>query len=288
MVEDQRLPDYKTKDSIKEEALPDYSLIDQPSILMYIFYPRRDFTPCPENAFDLSVPVGDHVSIFCRFYMGHPQWPWVLFFHGNGEVVSDYDEMAPLYHQRSLNLVVADYRGYGKSDGVPTLTNLVQDAHKIFKGVREELFQRGPRKDLWIMGRSLGSISAIELAYRYPDAIKGIIIESGFPSVVRIMMHLGIPVRNTPLERIDQECLEMIERIFIPTLIIHGEMDTLVPLKEANDLYRHLGTDAKEMLVIPSANHNDIMFIGFQKYFDAIQQFIERTDKTESSEESEN
>jgi len=288
MVEDRRLPDYKIKDCIKEEAVPDYSLIDQPSILMYIFYPRKDSTPCPENTFDLSILVSDHVSIFCRFYMSHPQWPWVLFFHGNGEVVSDSDEIAPLYHQRKLNLVVADYRGYGKSDGVPTLTDLVQDAHKIFKGVREELFKRSFRKDLWIMGRSLGSISAIELAYRYPDAIEGIIIESGFPSVVRIMMHLGIPVRSTPLERIDQECLEMIGRIFMPTLIIHGESDTLVPLKEANDLYRHLGTDAKQMLVIPSANHNDIMFIGFQKYFDAIQQFIERTDKTESIEMFEN
>jgi alpha-beta hydrolase superfamily lysophospholipase len=255
---------------------------------MYIFYPRKDSTPCPDNAFDLSVPVSDHVSIFCRFYMGHPKWPWLLFFHGNGEVASDYDEIAPLYHRRRLNLVVADYRGYGKSEGVPTLIDLVQDAHKIFEGVREELFQRGSRKDLWIMGRSLGSISAIELAYRYPDAIKGVIIESGFPSVVRIMIHLGMSVRNLPLEKIDQECLEMIERIFIPTLIIHGERDTLIPLKEANDLYRHLGTDVKEMLVIPFANHNDIMFIGFQKYFDAIQQFIERTGRRESIEKSEN
>ena len=260
--------------------MPDYSLIDQPSILMYIFFPRRDYTLCPENAFDLSLPVGDPVSISCRFYMGHQQWPWILFFHGNGEVVSDYDEIAPLYHQRRLNLVVADYRGYGKSEGVPTLTDLAQDAHKIFKGVREELSKRGLRNDLWIMGRSLGSISAIELAYRYQNTIKGIIIESGFPSVIRIMMHLGIPVRDIPLEKIDQECLEMIGRISIPALIIHGEGDTLVPLKEADDLYRHLGTDAKQMLVIPSANHNDIMFVGFQKYFDAIQQFIEMTDQT--------
>jgi alpha-beta hydrolase superfamily lysophospholipase len=267
--------------------VPDYSLIDQPSILMYIFYPRKDSTFCPENAFDLTVPVSDHVSIFCRFYIGHQQWPWILFFHGNGEVVSDYDEIAPLYHQRRLNLVVADYRGYGKSDGVPTLTGLVQDAHEIFKGVRKELFQRGSRDHLWIMGRSLGSISAIELAYRYQDGITGIIIESGFPSVVRVMMHLGVPVRSALLERIDQECLEMIEKIFIPTLIIHGESDTLVPLKDANDLYRHLGTDTKEMLVIPSAGHNDIMFVGFQKYFDAIQQFIERTEKTESMRMSE-
>src|SRR4030042_4303477 len=262
--------------------MADYSLIDQPSTLMYIFYPREDSTLCPENAFDLMAPVDDHVSIHCRFYIGDQKWPWILFFHGNGEVVSDYDEIAPLYHQRRLNLIVADYRGYGESNGVPTLTDLVQDAHAILRTIMKELSKRELRRDLWIMGRSLGSISAFELANRYQDAIRGLIIESGFPSVVRIMMHLGIPIRDMNLERIDQECLEMIHKIFIPTLIIHGERDTLVPLREAKDIFNHLGTDKKELLIIPSANHNDIMLVGFQKYFNAIQQFIEMTEAGES------
>ena len=211
--------------------MPNYSLIDQPSTLMYIFYPREDSTLCPENAFDLLAPVDDHVSIHCRFYIGNQKWPWILFFHGNGEVVSDYDEIAPVYHQRRLNLVVADYRGYGNSNGVPTLTDLVQDAHAILREIKKELSKRGLRSDLWIMGRSLGSISAFELAYRYQDAIRGLIIESGFSSVVRIIMHLGVPIHEVNLEKIDQECLEMIHKIFIPTLIIHGERDTLVPLR---------------------------------------------------------
>jgi fermentation-respiration switch protein FrsA (DUF1100 family) len=117
----------------------------------------------------------------------------------------------------------------------------------------------------------------IELACQYQDSIAGLIIESGFSSVVRIMIHLGLSAQEPDLERIDQECLEMIEKIFLPTLIIHGERDTLVPIKEAHDVFNRLGTDKKELLVIPSANHNDIMPIGFRKYFDAIQQFVERT-----------
>jgi alpha-beta hydrolase superfamily lysophospholipase len=283
MVEDQRLPNYKTSDCIKEEAVPDYSVIDQPSVLMFIFYPRKDFTLCPENGFDLLAPVENHVSIHCRFYAGNQQWPWILFFHGNGEVVSDYDEIAPFYHQRRLNLVVADYRGYGKSDGVPTLRDLVQDSRAILREVEKELSKRGFRGDLWIMGRSLGSISAIELAYRYQDSIKGLIIESGFASVVRIMIHLGIPASGTNLERIDQECLEMIQKIFLPTLVIHGEMDMLVPLKEAKDIFKHLGTDKKELVIIPSANHNDIMLVGFRKYFDALQGFVESVEGRKSA-----
>jgi alpha-beta hydrolase superfamily lysophospholipase len=259
----------------------DYSSLDQPFVLQFVFYPRKDFTPCPKNAFDLSVAVGDNASITCRFYTGHREWPWILFFHGNGEVVSDYDEVSPFYHPKKTNLVVADYRGYGTSTGTPSLTHLVQDAHVIFKAVREELAGRDLRKDLWVMGRSLGSISAVELAYQHQEKMKGLIIESGFPSVVRILSHLGIPAGVMGLEKIDQECLERIKKIFLPTLIIHGDHDTLVPLENAKTIYQNLGTQEKKLLIIPSATHNDIMLVGFKDYFNAIQQFIENTDRTQ-------
>jgi pimeloyl-ACP methyl ester carboxylesterase len=261
----------------------DYSLIDRSPALMFIFYPRKDFTLCPENAFDLSIPVEDQVSISCRFYIGSPEWPWVLFFHGNGEVVSDYDEISPFYHQKRINLVVADYRGYGASSGIPTLTDLLQDSHAVLNGVKEELFRRNLRNDLWVMGRSLGSISALELAYHHQEVMRGLIIESGFPSVVRIITHLGIPVYDVDLEKIDRGCLERIKKISIPSLIIHGEQDMLVPLKNAEDLYDHLGSQEKEFLIIPSATHNDIMQVGFKDYFKAIERFIEKTDRIQTA-----
>lgn len=263
----------------------DYSQIDQPALLQFIFYPCEDFTPCPDNAFDLMVMVEDQISISCRFYIGHPQWSWILFFHGNGEVVSDYDGIAPFYHQIGLNLVVADYRGYGLSKGVPTLTDLAKDCHLIFKEVKEELSRRNLRRDLWVMGRSLGSISAIELAYHHQDSIKGLIIESGFPSVVRLMAHFGMPSLGTNLKKIEQGCLEMIRAISLPTLIIHGEEDQIVPVENARDLYYHLGAKEKEILIIPGATHNDIMVIGFNIYFETIKRFIKKTETDPSPNE---
>jgi len=255
----------------------DYSLIDRSPACEYIFYPRRDVTECPENAFDLLVPVEDDVSVLCRFYGGDANGPWILFFHGNGEVVSDYDEVAPLYNKKGLSIVVADYRGYGVSGGFPTLAALVRDAHVLFKAVTDELAKRGFRPHLWVMGRSLGSISALELASKHQDAIRGLIIESGFTSVVRIIKHLNIPVHGVALEGIDHECVEKVKRIRLPALIIHGEWDTLVPSKEAEDLYRNLGSDHKELVVIPSADHNDVLFVGFETYFRALQTFTKVT-----------
>jgi len=192
-------------------------------------------------------------------------------------VVSDYDEIAPLYREKRINLVVADYRGYGASGGSPTFTTLVQDAHRLFAAVQEELSLKDFQGDLWVMGRSMGSISALELAYHYPDKMRGIIIESGFASVTRLIRHLRLPSFGINLEPIEQERLPMIKKISVPALIIHGEFDTLVPLQEAKDLFAYLGSSQKELVIIPGADHNSVMYFGLQKYFAAIQEFIEKT-----------
>lgn len=263
--------------------MPDYTLIDNSSALEYIFYPRETHSPCPPYGFDLAVPVEKHVSISCRFYKGNNEWPWILFFHGNGEVVSDYDELSRFYFKRNINLVVADYRGYGSSGGVPCVTDMVGDAHKIFKAVKEELVVKGLTDKLWIMGRSLGSLSALELAYHYQSTLPGIIIESGFMSIVRILNHLAVPTKGIDLDKIDKACVEMVRTLTLPILIIHGEYDMLVPFSEAEDLYETIKSEDKQLLMIPAADHNDVMFVGLNEYFKAIRALIERTDrKTES------
>lgn len=262
--------------------MPNYSEIDQPSILAYVFYPRDDHTPCPGYAFDISVPVDDDVSIVCRFYKGNDGWPWIIYFHGNGEVVSDYDEIAPFYFKYKLNLVVADYRGYGSSTGTPTLAFIAHDAPILFTTIRDELARRGLKNDVWIMGRSLGSISALELAAHHQDNIRGLIIESGFLSISRLIIHLNIPAHGIDLDKHFRECIGMIQTISLPILILHGEYDSLVPLEEAETLYANIGSTEKEFLIISSATHNDIMFVGLRQYLEAIRKFIEKTAQSSS------
>ncbi len=74
--------------------------------------------------------------------------------------------------------------------------------------------------------------------------------------------------------------MERIKKIAIPSLIIHGELDSLIPVEEGKDLYQFLGTDQKQLLIISSANHNDILFVGLKMYFEALQRFIEKTDES--------
>jgi hypothetical protein len=151
-----------------------------------------------------------------------------------------------------------------------------RDAHIIYDAVKKELVERHFRSDLWVMGRSLGSISALEIAYRQQDNIPGIIIESGFPSITRLLVHLDVPVTGVDLDVINRECIDMVRKINTPILIIHGEYDTLVPPEEAETLNEQIGSKKKELLIIPSGTHNDIMFVGLKQYFEAIRQFINK------------
>ena len=257
--------------------MPGFSELDESPLVGFLFYPRADLTPCPPGAFDFFVPVEPGVTVSCRFYVGDESWPWILYFHGNGEVVSDFDAVTPFYHSKEINLVVADFRGYGSSGGSPNFTNLVQDAPPILEAVKKEISQKGFQPHLWVMGRSMGSICALELADRHPDQIKGLVVESGFASVTRLIKHLGLPSRGIDLEPIEKERMNRIRKISVPALIIHGERDNLVPLQEAKDLYALLGTAQKKLVIIPNADHNNIMFAGLDLYLEAIQNFIKAT-----------
>lgn len=254
--------------------MPNYSVIDSPQIVNMMFYPRQAYTPVPKNAFDMKVAVDNNVEVALRWHILGPDQPSVLFFHGNGEVIYDYDMVAPLFKDAGVNLILADYRGYGASGGAPSFKNVVHDAQVILKSVQQELGKRGFRQELWFMGRSLGSLSALELAANYPDQAKGLIIESGFANVANIMRHLGFFPAEVNTERFDQECIDMVKRINMPTLIIHGDRDQIVPYGEAQDMYDNLASAEKKMITINNAGHNDIMYIGIREYFTELEYFI--------------
>lgn len=253
-----------------------YSVLDQPSLLGFLFYPRRDFGSPPEEAYDMMVEVEENVSVGCRFYLHGSSARWVLYYHGNGEVAGDYDDIAPLYLEKGLNLVVVDYRGYGKSEGIPNFTTLVLDAHPVFRAVKEEIEKQTSNPALWIMGRSMGSIPALELASSYNEEIKGLIVESGFSSPVRLIKHLGLPLRAAGLDRLEEEAEKKAAAVTVPSLIIHGERDRLVPLEEAELLHQRLGSSQKEFVIISYASHNDIMFVDQEKYFESIAGFTQK------------
>lgn len=249
--------------------------LDRPEVNSLIFYPRPDpGTPPPAGAEDHLFPVDTGVAIGARFYLSEPGGPHLLFFHGNGEIASDYDDAGPLYQQLGLSLLVMDYRGYGKSQGTPTVGTLLSDGLTLFDLVYDQIRGRDRRGPFLIMGRSLGSASAIEIASKRLEKIAGLIIESGFAYSLPLLELMGIPVDELRLQEKDGfQNAPKIAQVTKPTFILHAQFDEVIPLNQADVLLNNSGARRKEMVVIPGAGHNDIIFRCGRAYFETIARF---------------
>ncbi|HLZ70119.1 MAG TPA: alpha/beta fold hydrolase [Dehalococcoidia bacterium] len=254
--------------------LPDYALLDRLGASGQIFYPRDDWSPPPPSARDELVTVADGVRVACRFHPLDRALPSLLFFHGNGEVVSDYDGLLDLYRQARVNLWVADYRGYGASEGRPSFAALVSDSHAVldrFHAVLDDSGFVGPR---FVMGRSLGAHPALELAARRADRLRGLIVESGSANLERLARRLASSAPPKEVEELIARHRAKVAAIGLPALIIHGEYDELVPMQAALELYDALKVERKELVIVPGAGHNDLLWLGAQQYMAALGRFV--------------
>jgi fermentation-respiration switch protein FrsA (DUF1100 family) len=262
----------------------DFSALDRPEVLRVLFHPRRDYglsvggPPQAAAGFprveDILVPVADDIAVGARFHLGGHSLANILFFHGNGEIAADYDEIGPFYNRIGVNYLAADYRGYGRSTGHPTIAAMMQDCHTIFKFAADWLARNGYSRDLILMGRSLGSASAIELASVYTEQIAGLIVESGFAYAGPLLQLLGVdPDRIGFRENQAFGHIAKIAQFKKPVLIIHAEFDHIIPFSDGQALFDACPSPAKTLLKIPGANHNDIIAHAFADYLAAIQRF---------------
>jgi pimeloyl-ACP methyl ester carboxylesterase len=198
---------------------------------MVLFHPR----PEPPGAHggpaqDLMIPVAADVAVGARFHLQAKGNPNLLFFHGNGEIVADYDDLGPVYNARGINLLAVDYRGYGRSGGQPSVAALLADSHAILDFTRRWLGEHQFTGPLILMGRSLGSAAVLELAAAHPQQIDGLIVESGFAYAAPLLRLLGVdPDRIGFSERQGFGNLDKIRTYAGPTLIIHAVFYHIIP-----------------------------------------------------------
>ncbi|MFA6898908.1 MAG: alpha/beta hydrolase [Desulfurivibrionaceae bacterium] len=258
-----------------------YEKLDHPEVLAALFYPRQDTAALPVGAQDHGIEVEPGVVLGARsFLTADPAAVNLLFFHGNGEVVADYDDVGPQYNTQGINFLAVDYRGYGQSTGIPTVTNMVQDSHLVLRWVQAWLVGEGRTGHLVVMGRSLGSVSAIELAAS-EAAVAGLIVESGIAQTLPFLRTLGLDVQTKGIDEADGfGNLEKIARVQKPTYILHAQHDQIIPVVLAEELQSACGARSKEFQMIPGADHNNILALTGKLYFQAIKQFLKRVGKS--------
>ena len=253
-----------------------FSVFDSPEIRSFVFHPRRALGRGRGGEW-LFFEVSEGVRIGCKFWGEGGRRPLILYFHGNGEIVTDYDDIAPEYLRRGMDLLVTDYRGYGLSDGEPTVRSILEDALVLFERIKQWLDSQGWAPPLFVMGRSLGSLPAVELSRAHQGELQGLILESASATNFRgLLSQLGLIPWDHPVWEEGRGFFnrEKIRQVRLPLLIIHAERDSLIPLQEAHILYREAASEKKRLVVIPQADHNDLMFRDRELYFGSIEGFV--------------
>jgi len=241
--------------------------------------------------YDGSIPTADGEFLGYRLLVPRdPQGggllceaPLLLYFHGNAEVAADVSHMGVEMAKCGLSILAVDFRGYGWSSGSPQLSDLVKDAHAIMAGL-PQVFQdvRIQPAALFVMGRSLGSVWALELASSQPEAFEGLILESAFADLKSLPVTKALLLRGIPAEMAKKILsledptgnLQKMERCQLPLLLIHGTRDELVPFIHGQQLFDACPSPEKVMVTIKGAGHNDIMRIGYNIYFEAMSMFV--------------
>lgn len=252
-----------------QQSMKNLSVLDQPLVLKHLFHPRLEdrLRQSRNNRDDIMIPVDGGAQVGASFHFVRNDAPVVLFFHGNGEIVSDYDDIGGLFNDEGLNFFIVDYRGYGRSTGTASVTSMMKDCLSIFNFVQGYMSNMKLTGSLCVMGRSLGSASAIELCSTRVNDFKCLIIESGFAWVVPLLEKLGINSETIGFK--EEQSFENIDKIKTfskPFLLIHAQFDHIIPFSDGQALFDACASRNKTLLEIKGANHNNIFLNGMNTY----------------------
>lgn len=246
------------------------SILDHHLISERYFFPRPQ---PPHDPFYVDVNGG---RLACHFHRPHPGGKTVIHFHGNGEVVADYQRgYLPPFSSWGFNLLLAEYRGYGGSSGEPALAGMLDDVDRIIKASGQ------PASELVLFGRSLGSIYAIHGAHLYPD-IAGLIIESGISNTyerLRLRVHpeeLGCDeagLATAVKQNLDHQT--KLAGYHNPLLILHTRHDGLLDLYHAEENHQWAASEKKQLKIFEQGTHNDIFGVNMHAYNETVGQFLQ-------------
>jgi fermentation-respiration switch protein FrsA (DUF1100 family) len=227
----------------------------------------------PVGAEEVWFKTADGVRLYGWLFHSpsRPATASVIYFHGNGGNLSYCDWVGAELAARGLDVLIFDYRGYGRSEGEPVgERELYADADAAYDFLTRE---RGvaPGK-LVLYGQSLGTAAAIDLAARRECG--ALVAESGLSSAAdmagAIMPWLPRSVRGLTKNKLDS--VGKIARVSCPVLVVHGSRDDLIPAEQGRRLY-DAAREPKQLKIIEGAGHNDLSNVGGGKYIDSLADF---------------
>lgn len=230
----------------------------------HFFHPgpvaENERTPLPPNAEPLTIARGD--ATLGAVYLAHNAPLDILYLGGDSFHIdaygADVDRAAAAL---PANLMLLDYRGYGRSSGTPAIESVKADAVAAFDALRE----RNGGRPIAVHGFSLGSFLAAHIATQRPVA--GLVLESTATNVDD-WAHAQIPWLAKPFIHVDiaealrrQSNVDALRAYRGPLLLLTGSRDPITPPRFAQRLFEASPTPAaaKRVVIAPGKTHGDVL-----------------------------
>ena len=237
---------------------------------LYALFGTNRLIFCPQEpgykhlSDEVRIPVKNGESITAVYLKNPEAHQTILFSHGNAEDLAHVLPFMTSFYEKGYSVLMYDYRGYGTSDGTPSVRRALQDAEAAYQWLVKE--QRVPPTSILLQGRSLGGGPSCWLAARHP--VSGLILESTFVSTFRVKTVWPL----LPWDKFNN--LKALRKTSCPVLVMHGTEDEVIPFWHGKKLFR-IAPSKKKHLWIQDAHHNDYAYIAGDAYFEAIRTFTQ-------------
>lgn len=185
----------------------------------------------------------------------------VLHLHGNAANVSNHLPLVAWLPARGFNVLMLDYRGFGRSEGKPSLDGAVDDAAAALTYLRSRPDVDATR--LVVIGQSLGGATALRLLARDPAGVRLGVIEASFASYRQIAREAAsssivlaplAPLVMVALPGPDKDPATALAAIRVPLIFVHGTRDAVIGPRHSEQLHAS-ANPPKELWVVEGADH---------------------------------
>lgn len=236
-----------------------------------LYYPDPRRTPPAnlglEGVEELEIATPDGAHLVAWYGKAAPGQPTLLYFHGNAGALVNRAERFAKYLAGGRGMLMLAYRGYGGSSGRPSERANVADAMLAYEALRA----RGvAAEDIILYGESLGTGVATQLAAE--KHVGGLILDAPYTSIVDVAERIYplLPSRWLMTDR--YETMKCIQRVQAPVLVIHGEVDDLIPVEMGRKVAGAVKSPV-EIVTFAGAGHSDHHLFGS---FEAVNVWIDQ------------